>query len=405
LAVNFLIIALFFALSFAGKGPVSFYGELKTSGNKIVGSKTNGAPVQVRGVSFGWSYADWESGRFYTEVAVDRMVQDWDAEVIRAAYGATPYDFYSETAAQNRASIETVVEQAFANDVYVIIDWHSHNAHNEVENAKIFFEYMAEKYGNYENVIFEIYNEPVSANNGTWENIKAYAEIIIPVIRKYSANLVLVGTPQWCQRVDKVIGNAINDENVAYVFHFYAYSHPLSSFKKYLNSVLDAGFSVFVSEYGTVQSDGGDPAKNHYDTHDVVKAEEWHAYMDEKKISSAAWSINDKEEGSAFFGIPGAAKKFDMNGSWTDESKMTESGKYIFKRLKKYAETAPWRPGYTPIKNSAISQNFEQANAVVYSLSGKKIGNFSEVSLQNGVYMLISRQNGAVQKKVLKIVK
>jgi len=411
----FLIVALFFALSFAGEGPVSYYGELKASGNILVGSKTGETPVQVRGVSFGWSNTTWESGRFYTAVAVEHMVKDWNAEIIRSAYGETGQAFTSTTAASNRKSIETVVDAALANDVYAVIDWHSHAAQNEVQNSKDYFEYMAQKYGSYDNVIFEIYNEPTSP--ATWATIKTYAEQIIPVIRQYSDNLILVGTPNYSQKIQDVVGNAINDPNLGYVVHFYAYSHPVATFSENMNKALDANLPIFVTEYGTTHADGGLSTSNpsHYDTHSAANTDAWHAFMDEKKISSCAWSINDKQEGAAFFGIPGAAKKFDMNGSWTDESKMTESGKYVFNKLNMYAETAPWRiagppdppdpPDPTPILNPANLPSFGQANAIVYSLSGKKIGKLTEVNLQNGVYILISKQNGIMQKKIVRVVK
>ena len=41
-------------VSAAGNGPVSYYGQLQTSGNKIVGSSYS-EPVQVKGMSFFWS--------------------------------------------------------------------------------------------------------------------------------------------------------------------------------------------------------------------------------------------------------------------------------------------------------------------------------------------------------------
>jgi len=125
----FLLVALFFAFSVAG--PVSYYGKLQVSGNKIVGSKTSSTPVQLRGVSFGWTNTDWESARFYTTDAVDAMVRDWKSEVVRAAYGATGSSFNTSAAVQNRSRIETLVNAAIANDVYVIIDWHSHAAQDD----------------------------------------------------------------------------------------------------------------------------------------------------------------------------------------------------------------------------------------------------------------------------------
>jgi endoglucanase len=420
--MKFLIAILWFGLSFsfAGEGPVSYYGKLQASGNKIVGSKTGSTPVQIRGVSFGWSTTSWESARFYTAVAVQRMAEDWKAEVVRAAYGATSSPFSSTaTAVPNREKIETVVDAAIANDVYVIIDFHSHNAHNEVQNSKDFFEYMAQKYGSYNNVIFEIYNEPNYSAGGdncaanartTWAQVKTYAEEIIPIIRAHSSNLILVGTPQWCQRVQDVVGNALTDGNVGYVLHFYAATHTLSSFSANINTVINNNLPIFVTEYGTTTSDGGQApttGTNNYNTHNAQKTDDWHAFMDEKKISSAAWNINDKYEGSAFFGIQGAARKFDIDGSWQDKSKMTESGKYIFDKLNAYYQNAPWKDSPSPIKRLAV--NLQEAGGVsieIFSLQGKKLGNshsISDLNLKSGTYILLIRQGS--QTKILKIAK
>jgi len=323
-----------------GKGPVSYYGKLKArKGAAFLDGEKTGSAVQLRGVSFGWTNTDWESARFYTADAVKAMVKDWKAEVVRAAFGSTTSPFTASAAVFGRARVETLADAAIANGVYVIIDWHSHSAQNEVENSKAFFEYMADKYGSYDNVIFEIFNEP-TGTAANWAAIKTYAEQIIPVIRAKSSNLILVGTPNYSQQVQNVVGNAINDDNVGYVLHFYSASHSLANWQNNINSALNSGLPIFVTEYGTTNADGGD--KNNYNTHNAARTDEWHSFMDSKKISSAAWNVNDKYEGSAFFGIDGASKKFDM-ASWTDKSKMTASGQYIFDKLNEYYKNVPWK--------------------------------------------------------------
>ena len=401
----FLAFALFFAFSFAGDGPVSYYGKLQASGNKIVGSNTGDTPVQLRGTSFGWSKTNWESERFYEAISVDRMAKDWKAEVVRAAYGTTDLSSDYSDAKRNRANIETVVNAAIANDIYVIIDWHSHSAHNEVQNSTDFFEYMAQKYGSKENVIFEIYNEPL---NVQWAGIKTYAEAIIPIIRKHSTNLILVGTPNYSQQVQNVVGNAINDINVGYVVHFYAYTHKLDSFKPNMNAALNAGLPIFITEWGSVHSDGGQSDKNHFDTHNEAETDKWFAYMDENKISSAAWEINDKYAGACFFGIQGAAKQFPINdaAAWVDQNRMTAEGKYVFRKLNEYYQTAPWKNASTPIKPIAAENLVFNGDASVeiFSLQGKKIGSFSDFSnLRAGVYILFLNQGS--KTKSVKIVK
>jgi aryl-phospho-beta-D-glucosidase BglC (GH1 family) len=419
----FLAVALIFALSFSG--PVSYYGKLKVREGRsfidaVKGSDTTRL-VQIRGVSFGWSNTGWESERFYRADAVEAMAKDWKAEVVRAAYGVASLEFSNATAVANRERVEIVIDAAIENDIYVIIDFHSHNAHNEVQQAKDFFAYMAEKYGKNDHVIFEIYNEPICSAGGnscaaaartSWQEIKTYAEAVIPVIRQHSDNLILVGTPEWSQRVESVIGNAIDDKNVGYVLHFYSASHSLSSWLNNINNAISNRLPIFVTEYGTTTADGGcSPTvssgcnPDNYNSHNAARSNEWHSYMDEKKISSAAWNINDKYEGSAFFGT--VQRGFDFQpASWSDTTKMTESGKYIFKKLNEYYISAPWNPdNITPILHSANLPDLEPAAFDVYSLSGKKMGNLANLSLKNGVYILVSKQNGKVQRKILKIAK
>jgi len=405
----FLICAVSFAaecpVQSSVEGPVHYYGKLKArEGKGIIDGVKNGTVAQIRGLSFFWS--QW-SKEFYNANAVGRLVADWKAELVRAAYGATGAEFSNETIGH----IKTVAEAAIANDIYVIIDWHSHSAHNaaETERAKNFFKEIAKIYGKCDNVIFELYNEPT---NATWQQIKTYAEAVIPVIREYSDNLILVGTPNYSQKVQDVVGNAIADANVGYVLHFYAASHPLSLWRDNIDLALSRGLPIFVTEYGTTTSDGGCSPKetanckvDNYDSHNATNANQWHAYMDRNKISSAAWSVFDKYEGSAFFGtVPSGTFNQSVAANWADATKMTASGQYIFKKLNEYYKTAPWNPNAVPIKPPAIA-NLPQTGDVsieIFSLQGKKMGN-SLNNLSSGTYILLLKQGS--QTKSIKFVK
>jgi len=349
-------------------GPVSYYGKLKASGKNIVGSKTGSTPVQVRGVSLFWSNTGWGGDRFFTETAVNAMVDCWKAEVIRVpmGHGITGKEgnpgSYLRDKDGNMARVKTAIDAAIARNVYVIIDWHSHSAHLDVPSATEFFTAMAQEYGGKDHVIFEIYNEPV-CNGGenewdcpnsrwtTWADIKTYATSIISTIRAKGAdNLILVGTPYYSASPSSAIGSFLSDNNVGYVFHFYAETHKTngaappnwsSTYSAGVTSVLNAGKPVFVSEYGTTNADGGGGAN--YDSHDATSSDAWHTFMDNNKISSCAWSLNDKHEGSSFFGV-GAMGTFNMS-SWDNASAMTASGQYIYNKLRAYANSAPWRSG------------------------------------------------------------
>lgn len=299
--------------SVTGKGPVSYYGELKASGNKIIGSKTNRA-VSVSGMSFFWS--NW-SQSFYTKGYVDKMKNDFGCEIVRAAYGiqdnGTPYSKSDE------ALIRTLVEAAIQDDMYVIIDWHSHGAHNNVAEAKEFFGKMAKDYGKYDNVIFELYNEPLQID---WNIVKQYAEQVIPVIRQYSDNLIVVGTTTWSQDVDKAASNPINDSNVAYTLHFYAGTHR-QDLRNKAEQALSKNVALFVTEWGSVSADGNGSI-------DYASTQEWINWINQKGLSSCNWAVNNKNETSSIY---------NSDGSYT------EAGKFLKDIISRQSKNAEWKTG------------------------------------------------------------
>lgn len=77
-------------------------------------------------------------------------------------------------------------------------------------------------------MIYEIWNEP-NGENGTWPEVKVYAEQIIDIIRQNDPiNIIIVGTPTWSQRVDQAAVDPINRTNIAYTLHYYAATHKQS---------------------------------------------------------------------------------------------------------------------------------------------------------------------------------
>ncbi|MTV40622.1 glycoside hydrolase family 5 protein [Duganella radicis] len=178
--------------------PVQTHGALRIEGSQLVDQ--HGKQVALAGPSFFWSNTGWGQERFYNAEAVKTFATGWHASVVRAAMGVDEGGGLLEDVA-NRARVETVVDAAIANGIYVIIDWHSHHAEQYPDQAVAFFTAMARKYGGTPNVIYEIYNEPLDVSwSGT---IKPYAEKVIAAIRAADPdNLIVVGTPKWSQDVD-----------------------------------------------------------------------------------------------------------------------------------------------------------------------------------------------------------
>lgn len=352
------------------QGPVDCYGQLQVNGNKIYGSNTGSTPVQVKGVSFGWNNFP-ESSPFFIPGMVDAMVNQWKAEVIRVPMAATSDQWnsgYDRNAAGLTSLNNYVIQRAIDKGVYVIIDWHSHFAENEKTNAKKYMVEMAQKWGKYDNVIFEIYNEPLGSDAGewngqrsntTWNDIKTYANEMITAIREHSDNLIIVGTRNFSQCLNEATGsNAIGNENtknIAYAFHFYAASHRMNtgtpengwnmSMQQQLQSAMNNGKAVFVTEWGTVGASGGG-------SHDAGSSSSWMQLLDQNKISSCAWQVSEKDEAASFFQTPGVSNgnrgtKHNNPESWFGvKSNFSASGQFVYQMLQDWSTSAAWRkPG------------------------------------------------------------
>jgi len=284
---------------------VNEYGQLKISGNRIVGKNTQ--PVQLRGMSFFWS--QW-IGKYYTPETVKWLKDDWRCTLVRAAM-AIDNDGYLKNPAVEKQKVITVVDAAIAQGLYVIIDWHDHEAEKHTEQAKAFFAEMAQKYGDNPNIIYEIYNEPL---NVSWSTvIKPYAEAVIAAIRQHDPdNIVVVGTRNWSQDVVAAANDPIAGGNIAYTLHYYAATH-----KQWLRdnaaTALNKGIALIVTEFGTCEASGNGFL-------DAAESKLWWKFLDDNKISWTNWSLADKQESTAAL-KPGASP----TGQWPD-TQITPSG-------------------------------------------------------------------------------
>ena len=273
---------------------------------KIFSTKTN-EPVQLKGPSFFWSNNMWGGEPFYNLAVVDYMVSNWTVTVIRAAMGVEDAGGYIQDPVANEDRVDVLVEAALEFGIYVIIDWHSHSAGNHRAEAMRFFTNMVAKYGDYPNVIFELWNEPITE---TWEDdVKPYLTAVLEIIRRTgNDNLCLLGSPTWTQDIHIASASPIvGYENIAYTIHFYSRSHR-QFLRDRVDTALANGVAVFASEWSSVLASGnGEP--------DVAETKVWLDFLDERDISSCMWALNDKDEGSSFLelGTSPDAK------TWTDD--------------------------------------------------------------------------------------
>lgn len=294
---------------------VKQHGQLSVNGTQLVDKNQN--PIVLRGLSFGW-HSMWP--RFYNEKAVNWLKKDFKCTIVRAAMGIELGEkSYQKDPEFSTEKIEAVIKGAIKSDIYVIVDWHSHNIN--LNEAKDFFDRMSKKYGKYPNIIYEVFNEPDYEN---WPEVKQYSEQIIKVIRANDPNnIILVGCPKWDQDVNLPAADPIKGyNNLMYTMHFYAATHQ-KELRDKTDEAINKGLPIFVSESAGMEATGDGPL-------DLKAWQDYIDWMETRKLSWITWSVSDKDETCSIL-----RKTANSEGNWKEED-LKESGLIVREYLRNY---------------------------------------------------------------------
>ncbi len=299
-------------------------GRLHVKGTKLVDKK--GHEVQLRGVSthgLSW-YPQYVNDKCFAQ-----LHDKWGANVVRLAMYTEEYNGYCSGDAKNRSDLKKLIKKgvklAKKHKMYVIVDWHilsDGNPNSHKKEAKAFFKEMSKELKGYNNVIYEICNEP---NNGTsWKEIKSYAKSVISTIRENDKKAVIVvGTPTWSQDVDQAAADPIKGDNIMYALHFYAATHK-TDLRNKMTAAINKGLPVFVTEYGICDASGNGAI-------DKREADRWIQTMDEYGVSYIAWNLSNKQESSSI--IKSSCPKV----SGFKKSELSDEGRWLYHLLRKKA--------------------------------------------------------------------
>jgi endoglucanase len=280
---------------------VAQHGKLRVEGTRLLDSA--GKPVRLRGLStHGLQWFGW--GEFLNDERLDWVVRDWKIDLLRISMYPDE-DGYLTDKPRFAAMVDRVVDEAGERGIYCIIDWHMldpGDPHARLAEAREFFDRMARLHGSKPHVMFEICNEP-NGDGVTWDRIKAYAAEVIPVIRKWAPDsIILVGTEDWSSfgASGQSQGRTLLDSplqgplahNVMYTFHFYAASH-LGTHREVFDRVASK-LPVFVTEWGMQEYTGDGP-------NDQVSTAEWMKLLDKHNVSWAYWNYSNEQRSGAVF--------------------------------------------------------------------------------------------------------
>jgi endoglucanase len=174
-------------------------------------------------------------------------------------------------------------------DVYVILDWHYiDNTSSHVQTTNDFWRYMAPKFANDTNVLFELYNEPIDGNN--WSSVRTNMQNWYNIVRAAAPNnLILVGTPNWCQTLTPVISNPISGTNIVYVTHVYC-THWYAGFPKTEVDALYKVYPIIMTEWGFSQSNESPGSIAYGSISDY--GQPLMDFIEARGISNTAWCAN-----------------------------------------------------------------------------------------------------------------
>ena len=308
-------------LSFS-ETPVGRHGALHVDG--IYMYDEHNEKIQLRGASL--HGLQWDDGYNYINKGAFQSLRDeWGINAVRLPVYVTQGGYVEGSASAMDTRIQNAVQYATELGMYVIIDWHVHSASGETTNpntwkseANTFFEKYASMYKDYNNIIYEICNEPVNTQwyDGSGNDLYSYANSVIPTIRKYTDAIVVVGTNTWSQDVDQVANNKLSTTNTMYTIHFYAATH-MESLREKVKTALNAGVPVFCTEFGVCSADGNG-------SYNLDQANLWIDLFDEYSISYFCWQLSNKGEKASYL----STSCSKTTGGWTN-SDLSVTGAWL----------------------------------------------------------------------------
>jgi endoglucanase len=181
--------------------------------------------------------------------------------------------------------LNPAIQNCIARQIYCIIDWHYIADYNNstVDTAtRAFWNYVAPRYANVPNVIFELYNEPMNPDN--WSTWKQWAQPWVNIIRSHAPNnLILIGGPRWSQNLSSAASDPFTGNNLVYVAHIYPQHGGQSTWDSWFGNAANS-VPFFVTEWGWQQG-GNTPTSGTLSGYGIP----FSSYLESKGLSWTAW--------------------------------------------------------------------------------------------------------------------
>ena len=249
-----------------GEDFASYNGQLYVKDGKILNQYDE--PIQLNGIYYGYGNSEYSK-------EILTALKNRGVNLIKIGYnysgGIEPYNKTG-----NMEAMYLFIDELLKMDFYIdIIYWSDIDLNTVSSEAIDYFTQITSKYPNNKQILYEICNEPFE---NTWEEVKSYADKVIPEIRKISSNAI-ISVPTNDNMFNEIfLSNLLEYKNIMYVTHIYAGNTSLKNIK---NAITNYNLTVFISEWSNINSSATD-----YDneiTDNLI-------YMiNQYKIANSAW--------------------------------------------------------------------------------------------------------------------
>ncbi len=306
------------AVKYPKESPVYHNGKLHVQNGHLVNEC--GFDVQLRGLSSDNISA---YSKCYNSSSFTSLQRDWNASVFRISVHTNGEGGYCVSDSKQldlynyNDKVDELVRYCGLKGIYCVVDWHltgKGDPNDNLKEATIFWRHMAQRYKNFDHVLFEICD---NANGVEWSAIKSYADSMIALIRQFDKEkVILCGTPSQDREWESVAANPLKDDNVMYTMHFAAASEG-QSLREKAGAALAKGLPLFVSEFTLSTANGGS-----------INTTEGATWIEWMKAQGLSWTYASFADGS---GTNSALNNGACGTrSWTSTS---ASGEFIKEQL------------------------------------------------------------------------
>ena len=230
--------------------------------------------------------------------------------------------------------MNSIIEHCCDLGLYVLVDWHVWAGGGETLNtpyAVDFFTYFAQKYANYDNVLYELANEPFS---DSLEDIVTHCKRTSDAIKTYVTNPIMVcGVRSFTNGVMELY-NAFQAEGINDIFisqHRYLSGSALSTFETWWQNDIP----LFITEWSNTSASTGEQSDMN-----VTEGNNFLQFFHQNHIPNCIWKFTDQTMAYSALANRGTINNsYYVNGAIL-EGDFSEYGKFFFDRYGAYAFTS-----------------------------------------------------------------